>query len=55
MNHTTSNAFQFGVGNDDVSFSMSGGFYYSEGAKLNDYYLDEFRFYNKNTCKMELF
>ncbi|BDS11768.1 TonB-dependent receptor [Aureispira anguillae] len=47
MNHTTSNAFQFGVGNDDVSFSMSGGFYYSEGAKLNDYYLDEFRFYNK--------
>ncbi|BDS11365.1 TonB-dependent receptor [Aureispira anguillae] len=46
--NTTSNAFQFGVGNEEISFAMSGGFYYSDGVNLNDHYRDEFRFYNNS-------
>lgn len=46
--NTTSNAFQFGVGNDKMSFSMSGGAYYSEGPNLNEQYDDDFRWYNRN-------
>lgn len=46
--NTTSNAFQFGIGNDKLSFSMSGGAYYTEGANLNDDYYDDFRWYNQN-------
>jgi iron complex outermembrane receptor protein len=46
--NTTSNAFQFGIGNDKISFSMSGGGYYSDGANLNEDYYDDFRWYNKN-------
>ncbi|WMX12822.1 TonB-dependent receptor [Aureispira sp. CCB-E] len=46
--NTTSNAFQFGLGNDKMSFSMSGGMYYSEGVNLNEQYPDEFRWYNNN-------
>lgn len=49
--HTTSNAFQFGIGNEKISFSMSGGFHYSNGAPLNEIYGDEFRFYNNNYLK----
>lgn len=46
--NTTSNAFQFGLGDDEVSFSMSGGVYYSDGAPINEHYTEEFRFYNQN-------
>ncbi|CAA6799047.1 MAG: Unknown protein [uncultured Aureispira sp.] len=46
--NTTSNAFQFGLGNDEISFSMSGGFYSSDGANLNEQYPNDFRWYNKN-------
>jgi iron complex outermembrane receptor protein len=46
--NTTSNAFQFGVGNDNMSFSMSGGMYYSDGVNLNEQYPNEFRWYNNN-------
>ena len=46
--NTTSNAFQFGVGNDKMSFSMSGGAYYTDGANLNELYPNDFRWYNKN-------
>ena len=49
--NTTSNAFYLGVGNDDLSFSMSGGLYYSDGAKLNELYPKEFDFYNNTYLK----
>lgn len=46
--NTTSNAFQFGLGNDKLSFSMSGGVYHSDGVNLNEEYPDDFRWYNQN-------
>jgi iron complex outermembrane receptor protein len=46
--NTTSNAFQFGLGNDNISFSMSGGMYYSDGVNLNEQYPNDFRWYNNN-------
>lgn len=47
MYNTTNNSFQFGVGNKDVSFAMSGGAYYSDGVNLNAHYPEEFYFYNQ--------
>jgi hypothetical protein len=32
---------------------MSGGLYYSDGAKLNEEYNDDFEWYNKNYLKTE--
>lgn len=46
--NTTGNSFQFGVGNDKLSFSMMGGFYYSDGPNLNEIYPNDFRWYNNN-------
>jgi iron complex outermembrane receptor protein len=46
--NTTSNAFQFGIGNEKMSFSMSGGIYYTDGANLNEQYSDDFKWYNEN-------
>lgn len=46
--NTTANAFQFGLGNDKISFSMSGGVYYSDGPNLNELYSNDFRWYNNN-------
>lgn len=47
MYNTINNSFQFGLGNKDVSFSMSGGAYYSDGVNLNEHYPEEFYFYNQ--------
>jgi iron complex outermembrane receptor protein len=46
--NTTSNAFQFGLGNDKISFSMSGGMYYTDGVNLNEQYPGDFQWYNNN-------
>ena len=46
--NTTSNALKVGWGTDKLSFSIEGGFFYTDGANLNQVYEDEFRFYNSN-------
>jgi iron complex outermembrane receptor protein len=46
--NTTHNAFQLGVGNETISFSLTGGFYYSDGPPLNTLYPQDFEWYNDN-------
>ncbi|MGH1338638.1 MAG: TonB-dependent receptor [Aureispira sp.] len=46
--NTTSNAIAVGGGTDKISFALDVGFFYTEGANLNEAYTDEFRFYNRN-------
>lgn len=46
--NTTHNAFQLGVGNEKISFSLMGGFYYSDGPPLNELYPQDFDWYNNN-------
>lgn len=45
--NTTSNSFHVGWGNDKISFALDAGFFYTEGANLNDLYKNKFYFYNQ--------
>jgi iron complex outermembrane receptor protein len=46
--NTTNNSFIAGVGNEEISFALTGNFYYSDEPYYPDIYKDEYRWYNEN-------
>ena len=44
--NTTDNTLSYGVGNKDISFSISGKYYHSDEAFLPDYYPEDYEWYN---------
>ncbi|KPL17168.1 MAG: hypothetical protein AMS26_01820, partial [Bacteroides sp. SM23_62] len=45
--HTTNHSIQAGLGNEEVSFSLSGNFYYSDEPYFPDIYPEEYAWYNE--------
>ena len=46
--NTTNNSFMAGVGNEDISFVLTGNFYFSEEPFFPDIYKDEYSWYNQH-------
>ena len=45
---TTNNSFMAGVGNENISFALTGNFYFSEEPFFPDIYKDEYSWYNQH-------
>jgi len=45
---TTNNSFMAGAGNEDISFVLTGNFYFSEEPYFPDIYRDEYTWYNQH-------
>ena len=48
MYNTTNNSFSAGIGNEEISFILSGNFYYSDEPYFPEIYKDEYRWYNEH-------
>jgi outer membrane receptor for ferrienterochelin and colicin len=46
--NTTNNSFMAGAGNEDISFLITGNFYFSDEPYYPDIYTDEFSWYNQH-------
>ena len=46
--NTTDNSFIAGVGNEEISFALTGNFYFSDEPYYPDIYRDKYRWYNEN-------